>query len=395
MKSLLVKHYHLSVIVFVCMWLSLGLIWTSGFAHIDKALIAFASIFGSYFLLSKYSGNLSSNLKSLDFTVAKSWLTYLYISCLLLVSVDLVYMGELPGFKAFNIDNAETIRALRQSIHENAPKWLIYLSGFNLKALIPFALLSSLITKNKTWYFILLIIGVVYAFGMMQKSFVFSVLFPCMIFSFLQKKWGYLIKYVFIILFCTFGTTALASKAPAPSPNQEKVEQPALPLWLRIPIGIADRTIIRPGEVMGKWFEVIPKDKPYLYGDGYKIIAKIKGNEFHTYTTELYPILYPKYHERGLTGSVNCASFVREYSNFGYLGLVLGGILVGFVVFITHIYFGEDRILSISLNIFPLLMVSSKSLMTILFSGGWGLTLLLLVLFKKPLSTQIQGNNHE
>ena len=31
------------------------------------------------------------------------------------------------------------------------------------------------------------------------------------------------------------------------------------------------------GKIVGEWFDVIPEQKSYLYGDGYRLLAKIKG----------------------------------------------------------------------------------------------------------------------
>jgi len=45
--------------------------------------------------------------------------------------------------------------------------------------------------------------------------------------------------------------------------------------------------------------------------------------------------------------------------------------------------------LAFSLQIFPLLLLSSGSLLTLLFSGGWGLIILLLFFSPKPHASDV------
>ena len=75
--------------------------------------------------------------------------------------------------------------------------------------------------------------------------------------------------------------------------------------------------------MVSQWFQKIPKNKPFLHENGYGFICKIKGIKHVEYSKVLYPIIRPKYAARGLKGSVNTASFMYEYSNFGNTGLVL------------------------------------------------------------------------
>jgi len=93
------------------------------------------------------------------------------------------------------------------------------------------------------------------------------------------------------------------------------------------------------------------------------------------------PFFYPEYAKQGIKGSVNTAHFMRSYANFGWWGLPISAILLAsFFGFLNNIYRKTNPNLAFSLQIFPLLLLSSGSLLTLLFSGGWGLILVLIML---------------
>jgi hypothetical protein len=117
------------------------------------------------------------------------------------------------------------------------------------------------------------------------------------------------------------------------------------------------------------------------------VITEIR--KYIDYSKELYPILKPNYAKKGLSGTVNVASFVREYSNFGYLGLFLGGAIIALVlVFIDKIFLGYENFYY-SINLFPIFLFSSSSILTILFSGGWFVFILLFFIFCKSYNQRV------
>ena len=150
--------------------------------------------------------------------------------------------------------------------------------------------------------------------------------------------------------------------------------------------GIINRRFIVPGKVVGLWFNNIPSKYPFLYGNGYSFIAKLRHVPLVEYSNDLYAELYPQYAADGLRGSVNTASFMYDYANFGVWGLLLSGAVMAFWLFLLQGVFPNMKILFI-LNLFPILMLTSTSLLTLLFSGGWLLTVLLYLLFKRKFNT--------
>ena len=74
---------------------------------------------------------------------------------------------------------------------------------------------------------------------------------------------------------------------------------------------------------------------------------------------------------------------MRGYSNFGNAGLIQSAIFLA-IFLIMNILFKDMNIeMKLTLNLFPIFLLSSGSLTTILFSGGWGLVMVLFWVFKK------------
>ena len=65
------------------------------------------------------------------------------------------------------------------------------------------------------------------------------------------------------------------------------------------------RIIIVPGKQYRLALKIFQKKLPYLYGDGYRFLTRLNGNEYINYAQELYPIMYPKHAKKGLKGNVN------------------------------------------------------------------------------------------
>jgi len=167
---------------------------------------------------------------------------------------------------------------------------------------------------------------------------------------------------------------------PQNLPDQsEQVVQP--PKVERIAQGLYNRVLILPGEIVSEWFRLIPAEKPFLAGDGYRLVAKLRGHPFVNYSVDLYKVLYPEYVAQGLNGTVNVASFMYDYANFGTSGLILAGFLLALLLVIMELIFKDDLVGKMSINIFPILLLSSGALTTLLFSGGWGFLILMYYLF--------------
>ena len=386
------KSFYFFLLVFFL--LSIGVYQNSSTKHFDKLAIVLSSfifvyLISSKFIKDKYLDFIKFfNVKGL-FLDIKFLNLFLLIISITLIILDMVVLGGPPIVKALSSSNLKSFCDIRENIHTDSSKIFVYLSSINIKAILPFTLFHFIVLNKKKIFIPLILLAGLYGFSMMQKSFMFSVFFPAISYTLIQKKWLLSISLSSIILIGVFSLTVLLNKYIDDEEKIVKVPSNQPPFLFKLSKGLIKRVVIVPGETISQWFNVIPEKKPYLYGDGYPFIAKLRARKYIDYSKELYPILKPDYAKKGLSGTVNVASFVREYSNFGYLGLFLGGALIALVlVFIDKMFLGYENFYY-SINLFPIFLFSSSSILTILFSGGWIVFILLFFIFCKSYNQKI------
>jgi len=390
-------HSLIKLYTIVFLILLYGVLQTSGFKFVGYLAIFFASLIGFYLLFNKVSTKKKDQIQGLinrfQVNLNEKVIWGMVGLSALLVIAHLIVLGGIPGLQGFSLMRTSQVLELRKSVTADVPGIWNYISSFNLKAIIPFLVFFLLYKQHKKAYWVVLVLGIIYAFALMQKSYILVVLAPSMLFALMNRKRWTAVKYI-LISGVVIVSLVYVSNPPLRGgindtvlPSAEPVVESDYPYIVRVFVGLQNRVLVVPGEIVSEWFEHVPKDKPFLEGSGYKIIAKMKGEEFRNYAKELYPIIRPNYAERGLSGSVNSASFMYEYSNFGWIGLILSGFMLALYLTALELIFIGRLIPKIALNAFPIFMLSSGALTTALFSGGWGLTVLLFLMFRNKLST--------
>jgi len=328
---------------------------------------------------------------------------WLLVPTLAIMIIHLSMLGGIPALKALSLTYIEDVADYRNSITYDSPKWLLYLGSITLKSSMPFLVLYLLYKDMKWLYWIVLIVGGIYSVSLIQKSFIVGLVLPSMVYCAMTKRYLFVLKYIAMIVIGVIGLTYVANPPAGSDPIRRNlptavvVDDEGIPITVgkqnetlgsqstsklgRIVLGLVDRLFIVPGRVVADWFEVIPEKKPFLYGDGYRVLAMIRGRTYHNYARELYPIIQTEFAAMGLTGSVNVASFMYEYSNFGMPGMVLSGFILALILSWVEYFFKNDLILKLCLCMFPILMLSSGAITTWLFSGGFGFTLMYFALF--------------
>lgn len=325
----------------------------------------------------------------------KLMVKFLIIAGLGMVASHLLFLGGSPAVESLDLMKISEVNIKRKSIGTNSHFIWKYLSSINIKAILPFLLLILLIKKNKI-YWVVFFIGVFYCFSLMQKSHILSFLIPVLLYTLFKKNWLYSLKYGITIAVVIIGLIFVSSPSLRGGMNdlrksELKSQKSNESKIVSISKSLTKRIFIMPGEMVGNWFEIIPKKKPFLKGKGYNAFCKMTNQKYHDYNLELYPVIFPDYANQGIKGSVNSAHFMRGYSNFGNVGLLLSAIMLALMLFVLNIFFqSSNQIMKLSINLFPIFLLSSGSLSTILFSGGWGLMILLFWIFKNDLTV-----NHE
>ncbi len=396
-------HTLFSIYTVVFIILLNGVIETSGSKYVFNMFLFFIPFVFFYFGFTYFMKNkkfkVFSSLKNIPNLLPDYSYLILTGICVFLVVGHLIHIGGSPGAKGLTMMDTKGIVELRRNITSEASSLWNYLSSFNIKAILPFSLLLLAFKKKKILFSILITLGAFYAFSLMQKSYILTVLFPVILLCLFYKKY---LQSIGLLLICSIVIISLVyiqnPQMRGGVDNVTKIEV-ALenrvdsddPYFIRVLLGLKHRILVVPGEMVAKWFHHIPKNKPFLYGDGYSFICGIKGIEHVEYSKVMYPIIRPKYAKKGLIGSVNSASFMYEYSNFGTIGLILSGLLLAFLLFIIESIFSDNVLLKTSLNLFPIFMLSSGALTTALFSGGWGLIIILYYIFAKEFKIKSES----
>jgi len=369
-----------------------GILNISGIEYIDKISLFYVCFLLTY-LASYYLFKIKYKIsfESISINLNKSVLI-IPITSILLILFHLLYLGEFHAISAIKLRTITEVIQLRRTITAESHYLVNYIASFNIKGILPFSLLALLILKKKKLYWIIFTLGSFYVFCLMQKSFIIVFLGPSLIYSLLKTRWLNVLKYsasismVMISLVLIQNPEIRNPEISSEVENQKKTDVSNLEtksVFKKILHGLEKRILIIPGETISGWFKFIPKYLPYQNGSGYRLAKFITKKEHSNYAKELYPLMYPSYAEKGLKGNVNVASFMYDYANFGWKGFILSGLSMGLLFVFIELLFKNHLILKLSLNTIPVFLLSSQAITTALFSGGWGLMLILFFLFRK------------
>ena len=385
----LLRHSAISLYILILFWLAFGVYQESGMEYVD--IIVYHGLFITVFYAALFflSNKLDFSIHSKTISPAISdkykykAVKVLSLVCFTFIGFHFVKLGFVPAIKAIGNDSMLEIANIRRDITAESPLLTNYISSIILKGILPFILLYFAVKNNKLFFSITLLIGSFYCFGLMQKSFIIILVIPSLIYVSVKKKWLYVFTNVLVIVSVVISLGLIANQGDSPELKSKKPDGEEKVGVLDLVGGIKDRVLYVPGKVVANWFQLIPDEKPFLHGDGYNFLAKLRGREYTDYSVELYPIMYPEYAEVGYKGTVNTATFVYDYANFGLKGIMIGGVFLSLFMVVLENLFVHDQLLKFSLNLFPMVLLSSTALSTLLFSGGWFFLITLYILFLK------------
>ena len=373
---------------YLCVYglLQIGLLHTSGFTYATPLFFLF---FVPFLLF--YFGLQSTKLR-LDLpNFNPPQLAWLLLGFGALVAIfHLIWLGKIPLVEAWQTQRLSEANLIRKIGSASLPKWLHYASTWSVRALLPASALFFLIKNNKIGFALSLCFGVLYGLALLQKSLVLWVSIPILVYFLLQRQWirallmSALTGHLFVLAIFVNNPQLHGgvNDLKTTTPSERKTSQ--------VSEGLFKRIFIVPGKTLSMWFSHVPKDKPFLKGRDMQIYAKLTGQKTADYNLELYPLFYPEYAKQGVKGSVNTAHFMRTYANFGWWSLPLAAAFLAiFLQLLNIVHRKTQGELAFSLQIFPLLLLSSGSLLTLLFSGGWGLIILLLFFSPKLQASDV------
>jgi len=340
------------------------------------------------------------------------WQRFLFLALVALYAAivvgHFVSIGYIPLLKTWDMTTETDISLIRQEGYFDLSGWYRYASDYAVKSLGPVLLLFAYWYRSRLFW-VILIIGLSYALGLFARVLPVIFLLPLLIFMMLSKRW----MQALLVILLLGGSVYLVTMAASPAirdtstlttsiaaikedfSSSNMVEKGAIKEWMARDVekpekswkstsalyALYERAFLVPGQVIGQWFYFYGHPEVREHGCGYRPVATILACKYVPIPSKLYAAYYPDNYDAGMKGSLNAASFMFEYANFGPVGLLLSAIFsAALFIGIRLIYIGHP--LALPLNA-PLILVSMESsLLTAINSGaGWMLTTALFILF--------------
>lgn len=314
----------------------------------------------------------------------------------------MVTLGNIPILTALSSNDDHGISVIRQQGYFGLPLWLRYMSDYSFKALGPALLVITYLYRRRLFWFVLLI-GSLYSLAVFVRILPAIFLTPLLLLLLFQRRWLHLaLTAALLALLVTVATSASApdirntfvpedsslnilNQTDKDAAAQYTAAKKVTTDWRTgsAIYAIFERALFIPGQVTDQWFYFYSRPEAREHGCGYRTLARFLGCEYVPVPSKLYQAFYQENTQRGMLGSLNAASFMSDYANFGSIGIVVSTILTALLFcLVTVIY--RDHPLALPLNI-PLIMVSMEtSIVTALNSGaGWlAMTALFLYFFR-------------
>ncbi|MHA3904159.1 hypothetical protein ACTPOE_11575 [Castellaniella sp. WN] len=416
MLDLMLRHRVFSAYCASLLWLTVACLWFAERAHkglghapvvvaiIVGAIMSYALIWKILSLVAPSLVNWLSEAHDVPPVLSRAKSLALLALVLLFAAVFVAHMatlGYIPILAALSSSDDYGISVIRQEGYFSLPLWLRYMSDYSFKALGP-ALLVIAYSYRKRLFWFVLVMGSLYSLAMFVRILPVLFLTPLLLLLLFQRRWLHLMSAVALLVLLI--TVAASASAPdirnsfvpdadtllisqtdkdlasgystANAPDKDWQSGSAL-------YAIFERALFVPGQVIDQWFYFYSRPEVREHGCGYRILARFMECKYVPVPTKLYQAFYQENVQRGMRGSLNAASFMNDYANFGLVGIAASTVLTTLLFcVITVIY--RDHPLALPLNI-PLIIVSMEtSIITALNSGaGWlVMTALFLYFFR-------------
>ena len=327
--------------------------------------------------------------------------------------------GYVPIVKMYFTTDFMVASEIRYNFFASLPSWQRYAGEYYIKGLVSLWLIFSYITKRRL-FLLTFLAATVFSFAIVTKAYILIVFAPLLIVLISQKRWissGLMFLFIAVLMMLSVIVQHKSSLLPKPPeaelpPATELSDMPSLrsaevPKALRVsdadgktllvsflwkPIeAIWLRAFSAIGVIEGQWLETYPSEAPFEGGCGYSWASKIADCKFVNLANKIWKKYYPDLEARGLNGTVTAADYVQAYANFGMIGIVASGAVIGIIIVLLGIAF-PDPAIRVALNTLPLALTFESVLTTLLNSSGWGITIALgALLFASCPSAQDSG----
>ncbi len=309
-------------------------------------------------------------------------------------------LGYVPVLETFRQRDDISISIIRQSAYFSLPGWMRYASDYSVKALGPALLAIAFYYRSKIFWAVL-VMGSFYCIALFARILPIYFLLPVIFLAIYQKAWRSVIVNASLLFLLLGLLTAVSAPTIRQNlaflgdilPAQEgalnfdlSLLQPELGPpndWRSTSVSYAlyERVAVVPARVLDQWFSAYRNVSSHEDGCGYRLGAKILGCDYVHIPSKLYERYYPENVAQGMKGSLNAASFMTDYANFGSLGFLWAGISAGILFAVIALIY-RSHPLSVPFNLSVIIAMMETNFFTAINSGsGWIVFTIIFILF--------------
>lgn len=330
-----------------------------------------------------------------------------------IVTKHFALTGYVPMIEALSGGSELDVSIVRQGGYFDLPGFMRYASDYSAKALGPALLLVTYYFRSRLFW-VVLAIGVFYSTGLFARILPIMLLAPLLLLMLTQQRWLHAVGISALLCFQLAFATAVASpviREALQLPNiadraRKAGEEGAyfspgdvkIPKNLKLPpkrpddwrhtsivYSFYDRMLLVPGQVIDQWFQYYAEPERRERGCGYRLVAPMLACSYVPIPSKLYATFYEDNVAQGMHGSLNAASFMTEYANFGPAGFLLSALMGGLLFAAVSLIY-RNHPLALPMNLSLIVIAMETSLLTAINSGsGWlVMTAIFIVFFRLP-----------
>jgi hypothetical protein len=329
-----------------------------------------------------------------------------------IVTKHFALIGYVPIIEAISGASELDVSIVRQGGYFDLPGFMRYASDYSAKALAPALLLVTYYFRSRLFW-VVLVIGVFYSTGLFARILPIMLLAPLLLLMLTQRRWLHAAAVAGLLCFQLAFATAVATpviraalnlpqiadsassegdEGAYVSPGSIKTPENLRPPpkrpdddWRRTSIlySFYDRMVLVPGQVIDQWFQYYAEPEQRESGCGYRVVASVLGCSYVPIPSKLYAAFYQDNAAQGMRGSLNAASFMTEYANFGPAGFLLSALMGGLMFAAVSLIY-RDHPFALPMNL-PLIVIAMEtSLLTAVNSGsGWLVMTAVFIVFSR------------
>jgi hypothetical protein len=295
--------------------------------------------------------------------------------------------GWVPVWEMIRGNDYYANSGLRNEFFGQLPAILKYAVEYMIRGAAPFWLLYSYM-KKRPLFPVIFASCTMFALALVTKAYIVMLMFPLLTYQVAKYRFGGAFFSVLAIVIVLSANVILPDKslvAPMrPVPDHATGLESYARGWLQGGASVADalshRLLHGNGLTVTQWMDTYTTDWPLEKGCGYRWFAPFVPCDFEPLPYKIWLKYYPELSAKGLYGTVSVANYIYAYANFGTIGIIASGIGMGLLLgFLGTAIPGA--ILGVALNTSFLALSFEAPLTTLLNSGGWGIVILLTVIF--------------